>query len=233
MVCLKIFILRFMSLTMVSQVIQWFHKKKMEKLEKVLQILKMSKYGNQKVSTSNLFTRITTLSTTKCSVKCGTCLFKFKFIGYVYIQNGSGAIFKFRRKIARKWHSHKLFLSLQCFIVIYFIIIFSNCIKGIVKHINIVPFQCIWGAMGTYTLNNSFSNLKNFQIKKIYCEWKHNFDLFRFSCWDKLCCIYEKQQCFIWIFFSMEMNIYTINTKTTITQNHDYYGWQGYKKSNN
>ena len=34
-------------------------------------------------------------------------------------------------------------------------------------------------------------------------------------------------------FFSMEMNIYTINTKTTVTWHHDYYGCQGYKKGNN
>ena len=34
MVYLKIFILRFMSLTMVSQVIQWFHKKKNGKIGK-------------------------------------------------------------------------------------------------------------------------------------------------------------------------------------------------------
>ena len=30
---------------------------------------------------------------------------------------------------------------------------------------------------------------------------------------------------------SMEMNIYTINIKTTVTWHHDYYGCQGYKKS--
>ena len=31
-------------------------------------------------------------------------------------------------------------------------------------------------------------------------------------------------------FFSMEMNIYTIKIKTTVTWHHDYYGRQGYKK---
>ena len=29
------------------------------------------------------------------------------------------------------------------------------------------------------------------------------------------------------------MNIYTINIKATVTWHHDYYGYQGYKKSNN
>ena len=32
------------------------------------------------------------------------------------------------------------------------------------------------------------------------------------------------------IFFSMEMNIYTTNIKTTVIWHHDYYGCQGYKK---
>ena len=31
-------------------------------------------------------------------------------------------------------------------------------------------------------------------------------------------------------FFSMEMNIYTLNIKTTVTWHHDFYGCQGYKK---
>ena len=31
-------------------------------------------------------------------------------------------------------------------------------------------------------------------------------------------------------FFSMEMNIYTLNIKTTATWHHDFYGCQGYKK---
>ena len=31
-------------------------------------------------------------------------------------------------------------------------------------------------------------------------------------------------------FFLMEMNIYIINIKTTVTWHHDYYGCQGYKK---
>ena len=35
---------------------------------------------------------------------------------------------------------------------------------------------------------------------------------------------------YTFIFFSMEMNIYTINIKTTVTWRHDYYGCQGYKK---
>ena len=34
-------------------------------------------------------------------------------------------------------------------------------------------------------------------------------------------------------FFSMEMNIYAINIKTTVTWHHDYYVCQGYKKSKN
>ena len=34
-------------------------------------------------------------------------------------------------------------------------------------------------------------------------------------------------------FFPMEMNIYTTDIKTTVTWHHDYYGCQGYKKSNN
>ena len=28
----------------------------------------------------------------------------------------------------------------------------------------------------------------------------------------------------------MEMNIYTLNIKTTVTWHHDFYGCQGYKK---
>ena len=32
-------------------------------------------------------------------------------------------------------------------------------------------------------------------------------------------------------FFSMEMNVYTINIKTTVTWHHDYYVCQGYKKN--
>ena len=35
------------------------------------------------------------------------------------------------------------------------------------------------------------------------------------------------------IFFSVEMNIYKINVKTAVTWHHEYYGGQGYKKSNN
>ena len=31
-------------------------------------------------------------------------------------------------------------------------------------------------------------------------------------------------------FFSIEMNIYTTNVKTTVTWYRDYYGCQGYKK---
>ena len=33
-------------------------------------------------------------------------------------------------------------------------------------------------------------------------------------------------------FFSIEMNIHTINIKTAVTWHHDYYECQGYKKSN-
>ena len=33
-----------------------------------------------------------------------------------------------------------------------------------------------------------------------------------------------------WGFFSMEMIIYTLNIKTTVTWHRDFYGCQGYKK---
>ena len=38
------------------------------------------------------------------------------------------------------------------------------------------------------------------------------------------------RSCKINLFFSMEMNIYTLNIKTTVTWHHDFYGCQGYKK---
>ena len=49
-----------------------------------------------------------------------------------------------------------------------------------------------------------------------------------------MCTINENRMMYgSWDFFSMEMNICTINIKTTVTWHHDYYGCQGYKKSNN
>ena len=32
------------------------------------------------------------------------------------------------------------------------------------------------------------------------------------------------------LFFSMEMNIYTLNIEITVTWHHDFYGRQGYEK---
>ena len=41
---------------------------------------------------------------------------------------------------------------------------------------------------------------------------------------------HRKELILLEIFFSIEMNIYTIKIKTTVIWHHDYYGCQGYKK---
>ena len=66
-------------------------------------------------------------------------------------------------------------------------------------------YALIWVEIHTFLLNSFFINLENYG--------EHGVKYV--------------------IFFSMEMNIYTINIKTTVTWHRHYYGCHGYKKSNN
>ena len=100
-------------------------------------------------------------------------------------------------------------------------------------------FTAKFGLVFLLALENAFSWTFHFKAnrKSIDSSEKQTRDFQNSPPFERSPCFYvtiggniaQKMKFSIFSLFSMEMNVYTLNIKTTVTWHHDFYGCQGYK----